>query len=254
MNNKNKQKIALRKLESKTNTINFHFYDSCNFRCKHCFVNMQNKSLTFAEAKQIVDILKENYNYNRINLAGGEPLLSPYIQPLIDYIVFKGFTCSLVTNGSMLTEEFVELNKTKLQMIGISVDSLNDETNQLIGRKKINNLIPVCKKIKEVGIKLKINVCVLSYNKHENLSSFLQKVKPDRFKIFQAIPSPHKPDSHQMIVSDNEFLEFCARHQTFGPICENDSFIKDGYDIVDAEGVLSNNNLRLGKSVIARLL
>lgn len=252
--NKNESSIKLRKIESKVTTLNFHFYDSCNFGCKHCFVNMQNRSLTFEEAKHVIDTLKDNYNYERINLAGGEPLLSPYLQPLIDYIVLRGFTCSLITNGSRLTEEFVELNIDKLEMIGISVDSLNDDTNKLIGRKRITNLVTICKKIKQVGIKLKINVCVVSHNKDEDFTEFIEEVKPERFKIFQMIPSPHKPASYGMIVSDDEFLAFCERHKALGPICEDSSFITNGYHIVDAEGVLSNNNLRLGKSIIARLI
>ena len=26
----------------KINTINVHFIDACNYRCKHCFVNKEN--------------------------------------------------------------------------------------------------------------------------------------------------------------------------------------------------------------------
>ncbi|MDE5715710.1 MAG: radical SAM protein, partial [Anaeroplasmataceae bacterium] len=174
-------------------TINLHFTDLCNFKCQHCFVNkQQGNELSLKEIKIIIDKIyfysKENNVSIRINLAGGEPLASKNIQAIIDYIFSKEMEVSIITNGYYLSKDFIENNKNKLSMIGISIDSICDNTNRLIGRCSGNrvlteeNLLKKCFCIKCNGIKLKINTCISSLNKNENLCSFLEKVQPNRFK------------------------------------------------------------------------
>ncbi len=65
-------------------TINLHFTDFCNFKCKHCFVERQGKELSLENIKIIIDKIVEFSNdkniKTRINLAGGEPLVSKNLQ------------------------------------------------------------------------------------------------------------------------------------------------------------------------------
>lgn len=129
--------------------LNFHFTDICNFACGHCFIVRENRELTIEQCKKVVDKAAELGRFERINLAGGEPMMSPHLQELIDYIVSKNLKCSLITNGSLLSIEFVNLNRNKLSMIGISVDSLDENMNELIGRKTLNNLSDICDAIKK---------------------------------------------------------------------------------------------------------
>ena len=144
------------------NVINLHFTNCCNYGCIYCFAksNINEKELSFDECKSVVNRIKDYFEENniddgRINLVGGEPLISPFINELIDYCFNKKIKVSIVTNGSLLTKEFIERNKNKLYMIGISIDSLNEETNEKIGRccknKNLNivQLIEICKLIKD---------------------------------------------------------------------------------------------------------
>ena len=70
-------------------TINLHFTDVCNYICHHCFVKKQGKELSLEAIKTIIDKItnysEENHLDTRINLAGGEPLVSKNIQAIIDY-------------------------------------------------------------------------------------------------------------------------------------------------------------------------
>ena len=78
-------------------TFNLHFVDLCNFSCKHCFVKKNGKELSLDNIKLIVDKLvkyqKDNNIKVRVNLAGGEPLLSNKIQEIIDYNYNIGDEC-----------------------------------------------------------------------------------------------------------------------------------------------------------------
>lgn len=230
--------------------INLHFTDYCNFHCKHCFVNKEGKELSFDNIKIIIDKLasyKEKYKCNiRINLAGGEPLLSKNIQDIIDYIYAKKLDISIITNGYYLSEDFIDKNKNKISMIGISVDSLNDNTNIVIGRCQNgitlskDKLISLCKLIKDNNIKLKINTCVTSLNYKEDINELLKTVNPDRVKVLRAFC--HGTTEKYNITDDNWEIVKTRYH---GVIFEDNDYMMNSYIIVDSSGNLSKNNLHI---------
>lgn len=131
-------------------------------------------------------------------------------------------------------------------MIGISVDSLNYETNLKIGRcdrlgvgLNTNKLINTCNLIKKYNIKLKINICISSINSSEDLSSFIELVKPDRLKILRVM---FEGDSLYDI-SDYEWKCVCDKYAKFNPIFEDNPYMKTHYLIIDSSGNLTRDNL-----------
>ena len=234
----------------KLSTINLHLTDKCNYNCKFCFVNKQNHELSLEQAKYVVDKVKRYFDLNkmngRINLVGGEPLCYKNIQELIDYINSKNIDVSIVTNASLLTKKFILDNKNKLKMIGISVDSLNRDTNYSIGRcsnqkvLQMIDLIKLCKIIKSQGIKLKINTCVMKLNLNEDLSSFIKLVQPDRYKIFQVVPDTLF--GYQNRISLEEFNNYLLKYKGIKYKSETSEYMKDNYLIIDSLGKLTINN------------
>lgn len=240
-------------------TINLHFTDLCYFSCKHCFVRKQRHELSFKEVCLIVDKIAEQALKNgltvRINLAGGEPLISRNIQSIIDYIFAKGMEVSIITNGYYLTKEFIEQNKNKISMIGISIDSLHHKTNYLIGRcvdvKTITEeeMIKKCGHIKKNGIKLKVNTCITSLNKNEDLSDFFKKVQPDRLKILRVL-SERKDES--FLITDQDWVNTQDKYKDLNAIFEDNDFMKESYIIIDSFGNLTKNNLHLSNNSILK--
>lgn len=84
--------------------------------------------------KKIIDNCIAGANVAEFNIAGGEPMLYPGLVELVQYIRDKGVKVSLITNGSLMDEEWVKNCAWMYETIGFSVDSLNDETNRKIGR------------------------------------------------------------------------------------------------------------------------
>lgn len=240
-------------------TINLHFTDLCNFSCKHCFVRKQRYELPFKEVCLIVDKIAEHALKNgltvRINLAGGEPLISRNIQSIIDYIFDKKIEVSIITNGYYLTKEFIEQNKNKISMIGISIDSLHHKTNYLIGRCEDKNIISEkellekCFLIKKNGIKLKVNTCITSLNKNEDLSDFFKKVQPDRLKILRVL-SEKKDES--FLITDQDWVNTQDKYKDLNAIFEDNDFMKENYIIIDSFGNLTKNNLHLSNNSILK--
>ena len=232
-----------------TKTFNLHFTDFCNFHCKHCFVKKNGKELSFEDimiiGKKLADYKKKNNINVRVNLAGGEPLLSKNIQSIIDYLCSLELEVSIITNGYYITDDFIITNKNKLSMIGISVDSINHDTNIKIGRcfnnKTISKeqLIHICKLIKNNGIILKINTCVTSLNKDEDINELLNIVNPNRTKVLRAFCN----ELSIYNISNDDWSIIKTKYNNV--IFEDNDFMRVSYLIIDSEGNLSKNNLHI---------
>lgn len=239
----------------KPNVVNFHFVDYCNYHCCYCFVKKASRMTSFLNIVNIVDNIAEYFKNlkvrGRINLVGGEIFMCSYLQQIIDYIYSKDIDVSIVTNGYLLTKEFIEKNKMKICCIGISIDSLNSETNKLIGRcfnKQTldeNKLIYLCEIIKSNNIKLKINHCLSKFNYAEDISKFIEIIKPDRFKIFQmTVIDSINGKCKNMQLSNKEFEVCCNKYKYMNPIIEYEEEMKSSYLMID-----SNGNFFIDKSV-----
>ncbi len=237
--------------------INLHFTDYCNFSCKHCFVKKENNELPMDELITIVDKVKRYFDTNnvkgRINIAGGEPLVSKNIDDLITYIASKGILVSIITNGYLLDEEFINKHKNHLYSIGISVDSIDYDTNIIIGRCcKFNvltkdKIIHLSKLIKDAGIKLKINTCVSKLNVNEDFNEFINIIKPDRYKIFQMVCYDQSQKNNS--ASSDELQSFLEKIN-YNYIYESADSMKESYIIIDSQGNLSTNNLHLNNASV----
>lgn len=231
--------------------FNLHFTDFCNYSCKFCYAKKEQKILSLSQIKFIVDNISEYFQENsitdgRINIAGGEPMTCIYLQDIIDYIISKRIRASIITNGTLLTKEFIKNNRNKLSMIGISIDSINPETNIKLGRCSGNGILDYstlcenCKLIKENGIKLKINIVVSKLNKNEDIRKFLVDVSPNRFKILQMLPTT--PFAEKNCISENEFEEYLGKYKDFSYVKEKTENIKKAYLIIDSMGYISTEN------------
>lgn len=117
----------------------------------------------------------------KLNISGGEPFLNAY------YIgeVFKFCkeelqleSTSVVCNGSKVTEKWMDEYSQYLDVMAISCDSFDPETNEKHGRgdkhsgDHISNVMNVADICKQYGIKVKLNSVITMQVKINFLSSF----------------------------------------------------------------------------------
>lgn len=231
--------------------FNLHFTDYCNYKCYFCYAKKENRCLNLEEIKTIVDNIAEYFEKTgisdgRINIAGGEPTTCLYLQKIIDYIISKKIKVSLITNGSLLTTEFISKNKNNLIMIGISIDSIEDTTNIKLGRCQgcqtfsYQKLKEICNCIKENNIILKINIVVSKLNVSENIKKLIDDVKPDRLKILQMLPTTQFAE--EKMISDEEFSNYLKKYDGYYFVSEKRDNIKNAYLIIDSMGYISTEN------------
>lgn len=231
-------------------SVNFHLTKACNMKCKYCFAgfNEVHEQLKFEEQKKVIRLLSDE-GFTKINFVGGEPFLIKSFIELIKYAKSMGFYTSVVTNGSFITKEFLKNVDGSLDMIGISIDSLSPNGNQLIGRVS-NNLIPdlnfyklICSEINKLGIALKINTVVSRYNLDENFSRFINEINLIRWKVFQVLQVDGENNIERSKISTKEFEGFMNRHQDtiVKPTVESNEIMTGSYLMINPEGCFYDN-------------
>lgn len=177
--------------------FNLHITNNCNYKCGHCFSTFEpGHNMTFQIWKNIIDNLLRYIPIKEFNIAGGEPLCSDLLIPIVDYINSLNLKCSIITNGVLMDELWIENHINKFSMVGFSIDSFDENTIKNIGRVDSENnfisfdkLLHLVKKIKKTSpqCKIKINTVVQKLNKNENINYFMKNLLQyiDRWKIFK---------------------------------------------------------------------
>lgn len=245
--------------------VNWHITEACNFKCAYCFAKWEEKpckkELLHSEESivklldQIVKlplILKYPFQYIRLNLVGGETFL--YRKPVINIIREarkRGIKLSAITNGSKLDIELNKMIAENFDMIGFSIDSLDEITNLRIGRTQGNSTLILSDVIKNVlmikelnpTITLKINTVVNQLNFSEDFSSFIEQVNPDKWKVFQMLPILKK--SFSLAIKEEQFLSFIERHHKYHLIisAEDNDAMRESYLMIDPYGRFFQNTV-----------
>ena len=229
--------------------VNLHYTDICNYRCRFCHSRFGRTPLGLEEWKRIVSNITRDVDVRRFNLAGGEPLAAPFAQGLIDHIHGLGIPVSVITNGSLLTPSWIDANRNKLSMIGISVDAFRHEDNCRLGRVNgagqslsMSRLGELARAIHAAGIRLKINTVVNRVNCRQDFHALVAAVRPDRWKLLRMIRIEGTNDhADDLLVSGAEFEAFAARHADCRPVVENTADIVNAYIVVNPMGRLLDN-------------
>jgi GTP 3',8-cyclase len=117
--------------------------DACNIRCQYCMPAegvqflKQHRLLSFDAIVRLVEICVR-LGIHKYRVTGGEPLLRPQLAQLLKRIsnVQGVHDLALTTNGMLLDEQISELERSGLQRINISLDTLSDARFQQLTRRE----------------------------------------------------------------------------------------------------------------------
>lgn len=142
-------------------------HSRCNYECAFCFHTTKNTFiLPLDKAKVGLRLLCEA-GMKKLNISGGEPFLNPkYIGEVFKFCKeeLNLESTTVVCNGSKVTEKWMHEYGQYLDIMAISCDSFNSETNEKQGRGEtgnggdhISNVQDVADLCKRYGIRVKIN-------------------------------------------------------------------------------------------------
>lgn len=249
--------------------INYHVTEACNYGCKYCYARWKKASDNeiHRDMKKTIDLfsnLKVFFNHEnnenplsrylkweniRLNFAGGEPFfIGKRFYELIEIAKDFGFKISIITNGSLINDEFISSCGPKLSMIGMSIDSGCHHVMTEIGRcnrrfetldfEYVSRNIKLLKSLNE-AIKIKVNTVVNSLNWQENMGNIIDEISPDKWKILQVLPIL----DDELSISDEQFEFFVKMHEAYKTVivAENNTDMTDSYIMINPQGMFYQN-------------
>ncbi len=159
--------------------------EACNFACPYCRPNLDmsglHRVLTVEEWLPILEAFHE-LGIRAIRLTGGEPLLYPYLEELIQEMTKQNWfeDISLTTNGSLLAQHATMLKRAGLKRVNVSLDALSEE-NFLVATGGYGHWRDVKEGIfaaHEAGLgPIKVNTVLSRLYTDEEVSQFLRYMK-----------------------------------------------------------------------------
>lgn len=239
-------------------TVNYHLTRHCNYKCKYCYAHFNGvNSLNSSQSQKIVEEIA-NAGFGKVNFAGGEPLVYKDLGSLIRLAKHSELKTSIITNGSLVTNEWLTENGKFLDIIGISCDSAIESIQNLLGRgngsavEKVKQAFLNIQKYNlnaDVPIFTKLNSVITSYNYKEDMTDFILNLGINRWKIFQVlhIQGENDLDIESLAISNIEFQEFVNRHlplQQHGVdvVKEDNELMTNSYLMINPEGQFYQNS------------
>ena len=242
-------------------TVNYHLWKPCNMSCEFCFATFEDIEphilpkghLGRDDSLVVVESLAKA-GFGKINFAGGEPTLCPWLPDLITLARQLGLTTSIVTNGSRITPQWLERVEGRLDWAALSIDSLDPGTLERTGRTtrsgpmSEDDYLNSIDTLRRHGVRIKVNTVVSRSNLTENLTEFIVRAHPERWKLLQVLPIDGQNDDviDRYAVFAHEFeryVESSRRVESCGikVIPESNNLMKGSYVMVDPAGRFFDN-------------
>lgn len=209
--------------------------DRCNFRCPYCMPEDQfhhayqfldkNQWLSFDEITRLVRIFV-SLGVSKIRLTGGEPLLRPHLEELIEKLCqIEGIKdLALTTNGSLLAEQAMKLKKAGLKRLTVSLDSLDPDVFKRLsgGKGAVDKVLAGIEAARYVGFEsVKINAVIqrgVNDHTYMDLVRYARKEGHTiRFIEYMDVGNQNHWDKNQVVPS-SEIIETIKASYPLRPI------------------------------------
>ncbi|KAJ3580992.1 hypothetical protein NHX12_017202 [Muraenolepis orangiensis] len=232
-------------------SVNYHFTRKCNYKCGFCFHTAKTSFvLPLEEAKKGLKLLADA-GMEKINFSGGEPFLEEkgdFLGKMVKFckVDLRLPSVSIVSNGSLIKENWFQKYGEHLDILAISCDSFEEETNQLIGRTQgrkshLDNLYRVRDWCRRYKVAFKINSVINTFNVDEDMAQQITDLNPVRWKVFQCLlifgenaGEEALREAERFVISPEQFQDFLDRHSSVTCLVpESNQKMRDSYLILD---------------------
>ncbi|PHO06610.1 hypothetical protein BFT35_10590 [Thermoanaerobacterium thermosaccharolyticum] len=141
----------------------------CNQKCLHCFMGdeLNRDILDINSIKCIVKDLSE-MGVEKVALTGGEPTLHPNFLEIINILGNYNIKIVVLTNGTYITDDIVEVFKKFNVMVRIPLLGLEQTHDKITGTNgSFKKCISSINRLVDNNIKLNITTTVMAINKNE---------------------------------------------------------------------------------------
>ena len=243
-----------------TPAVNYHLWVPCNMRCGFCFAPFEDVKADLPkghlEKDASIAVIKElaGAGFAKINFAGGEPTLCPWLPELIAAARATGMITAIVTNGSKITPKWLDMVSDNLNWVTLSIDTIDPEKLKQSGRATSygpiseTEYLQIAAMVRQYGIRLKVNTVVTQLNWQEDFTEFIIRINPERWKLLQVLPVAGQNDRHiaQFAIEPDQFDAYVARNRQaeasgITVVPESNEMMTGSYLMVDPAGRFFDN-------------
>ena len=156
------------------NYVRISLIDKCNLNCIYCnptgsksFFFPNKVILSYEELYRLIKVLVRILDVRKIRFTGGEPLIRKGVLKFFEMISelksYYDFEIGITTNGTNLLDKLKPLQQFGVELLNISLDSLDrNKFVAITGKDKLEEVILSIEKAIETGFKsVKINTVVM---------------------------------------------------------------------------------------------
>lgn len=146
--------------------------DKCNAKCPFCYDNSHSSNcniLPFPSIQRLVENLDKNLKL--ITISGGEPFLHPDITKIIDFVLNNKLQCSVISNGTAISKDFLKTHQNELFTLHLSIHSFCSEKHDFVtgvkgSYEKVFNIVEYIYN-NDLIINVELNFLVTAQNYNE---------------------------------------------------------------------------------------
>ncbi len=190
----------MRKPLKRLELVHFQLTKKCNLRCYFCgqwgdkgfFSGDHTPELTLDEWSKVIDSLVAYRQKSVISpdilLWGGEPLVYPDFEFIVNRLKQHGFTLGLVTNGVLL-DRYRELIGNQFKVIYVSVDGNREMHDQVRGAGVFDKVAANIAKLRGYPVTVRIISVISPVNVHRlpEVPLMLEPLQPDQILLQKLI-------------------------------------------------------------------
>lgn len=130
------QKCCYRAINSQGIRVLWEITSACNVECDFCLVEKKHRTIPLRHAVDMATALIEE-GVEKFLISGGEPLLYPGIEALLEFLAGRGVLVKLLTNGTIHNSSIFDLIRRMPQIeVSLSVQSIDEEMSDRIFKRK----------------------------------------------------------------------------------------------------------------------
>ena len=156
------------------NQIYFYLTEGCNLRCRHCWIapkyQSEKKSYPALDLNLFKSIIEQAkpLGLTGVKLTGGEPLLHPELNEILEYIQAQDLRLTVETNGVLCTPELAQkMAACKDPFVSVSLDGADAEIHESIRGVDgcFDSALKGIRKLVEVGLRPQVIMTIMRHNK-----------------------------------------------------------------------------------------
>lgn len=210
---------------------------ACDLKCIYCKPNangngshslpsgiLHSPKLTDRQRIQFVGFLHECFGLSQVRITGGEPLLVPSVEKLIQSLRARapGLLLAMTTNGQRLAQRADSLRRAGLDRLNVSIDSLDSERYRALTGASLKPVLDGLDAAVALGFPPpKLNSVVLrGHNDHEicDLAAWAF-TRGCEMRFLEAMPiGPAAEVNRRLFVSADEMKEQLHRKFSLKPL------------------------------------